>query len=231
MRAWYLPWWVSSAGWLASPIAHSQPSATSRTRQVSSASSHDPGAKPTVCKPMSLVSAVLPVAKSTSSTSSSVPSSSETVTGPVPPGLRSSVIETPTRTSTPASARPCPTSSPTKGSIRGSRPERRASSVTSEPKPRHAVAISTATPPPPTTANRAGTELLSVALRFVHGRASAIPGRSGSAAVLPMQIATACRAVSTTVWSSGLATATRRGPSSLPCPRIRSAPVALTQLA
>ena len=130
MRAWYLPWWVSSARWLASPTAYSQPSATSRTRQVSSTSSHNPGVKPTVCSPMSSVSGARPVANNTSSTSNSLPSSSSTATGPVPPGLRSLATETPIRTSTPASESPRPTRSPTNGSIRGSRPERRASSVT-----------------------------------------------------------------------------------------------------
>jgi len=84
------------------------------------------------------------------------------------------------RTSTPASVSPRLTSSPAKDSIRGNRPERRASSVTDDPSPCHAVAISTATPPPPTTASRLSTSLLSVARRFVHGRASAIPGKSGN---------------------------------------------------
>ena len=87
-------------------------------------------------------------------------------------------------------------SSPTKGSIRGSSPDPRASRVTEEPNPCQAVAISTPTPPAPTTASRAGTLLLSVAWRLVHGRASAMPGKSGSAGRLPVQMTTACRAVS-----------------------------------
>src|SRR5271165_7176766 len=89
--------------------------------------------------------------------------------GAGPPGRRSFVTETSVRTSTPDSLRPRATSSPTKASIRGSTPEPRTSSVTEDPTPCQAVAISTATPPPPTTASRAGTCRLSVASRLVHG--------------------------------------------------------------
>ena len=55
------------------------------------------------------------------------------------------------------------------------------------------------------------------------GRASASPANSGKAGRLLVQIATACRAVSAIVPLSGVATATRRWPSSRPCPRISSA--------
>jgi len=97
--------------------------------------------------------------------------------------------------------------------------------VTEEPTPCQALAISTPTPPPPTMASRAGTVLESVACRLVQGRASARPASSGSAVRLPVQITTACRAVRATVPPAGVATATRRWPSSRPCPRISSAPV------
>lgn len=74
----------------------------------------------------------------------------------------------------------------------------RANNVTFDPRPCHAVAISTPIPPPPTTTNRGGTALLSVAFRLVHGFASATPGMSGSVAVLPVQMAMALRAANTT---------------------------------
>ena len=73
---------------------------------------------------MSSVSGARPVANSTSSASTSPPSSRVTMTGPVPPGRRTAVTVMPIRTSTPASARARPTSSPANGSIRaaGRRP-------------------------------------------------------------------------------------------------------------
>ncbi len=122
-------------------------------------------------------------------------------------------------------------SSPTKGSIRGSSPDPRASRVTEEPNPCQAVAISTPTPPAPTTASRAGTSLLSVAWRLVHGRASAMPGKSGSAGRLPVQMTTACRAVSAVSAPLEVVTTTRRGPSNRPWPRTRVAPIPATQSA
>ncbi|CNV69717.1 Uncharacterised protein [Mycobacterium tuberculosis] len=180
---------------------------------------------------MSSVRGARPVAKSTSSTRSSVPSSSSRTTGPVGLGRPSARTDTPTRTSTPASASPRPMSSPTNGSIRGSRPDPRASRVTEAPSPCQAVAISTPTPPAPTIASRSGTVLLSVAWRLVHGRASVMPGRSGSAGRLPVQMTTACRAVSATLSPLDLVTTTRRGPSNRPSPRISVAPIPLTQSA
>ena len=192
--------------------------------QVSSTSSQDPGTRPTVSRPMSSVSGCRPVANSASSASTWPPSSRVRVTGPAPPGRRIPVTVTPIRTSTPASARARPTSSPAKGSIRDSRPSAWASRVTAEPRPAQALAISTPTPPPPTMASRPGTAWESVACRLVQGRASARPASSGRAVRLPVQIATACRAVSATVPSSGVFTATRRWPSRRPWPRISSAP-------
>src|SRR5215467_14795972 len=123
MRAWYLPWWVSRAWWSTSPIAYSQQSSMARTRQVSSTSSQDPGVMPTVSRPMSSVSGVVPMANSTSSASSSLPSSR--VTGPVPSERFTAVTVTPMRTSTSASASARATNCSTKGSIRGSRPSPR----------------------------------------------------------------------------------------------------------
>lgn len=107
----------------------------------------------------------------------------------------------------------------------------RASRVTRDPSPCQRVAISTPTPPPPTTARRPGTVLESVPCRLVQGLASSMPGRSGSTGSLPVATATACRAVS--VWDAPLsrATVTRRGPSIRPWPRKRSAPMDLTHSA
>ena len=122
-------------------------------------------------------------------------------------------------------------SSPTKGSMRGKSPDPRANSVTWEPNPCQAVAISTPTPPAPTTASRSGTWLLSVASRLVHGLASAMPGRSGSAGLLPVHTTTACRAVSTGCSPPGVLTATRRAPANRPCPRTSVAPIPFTQSA
>ena len=107
----------------------------------------------------------------------------------------------------------------------------RANNVTFDPSPCHAVAISTPTPPAPTTANRGGTALLSVAFRLVHGFASATPGMSGSAAVLPVQMATAWRAVRTTTLSSAVATTTRCGPSRRAWPRNSSTSIPSTEAA
>ena len=177
---------------------------------------------------MSLVFGVLPVAKRISSTVMRLPSSRLTTTGSDGPPRFSWVTVTPVRTSTPASVRPRLTNSPTNGSIRGNSAESRTNRVTSDPRPRQAVAISTPTPPAPTTAKRAGTVLLSVALRLVQGAASATPGMSGTVAVLPVHTTTAWRAVRTTSRSSAVATATRRGPSMRAWPRITSTPIATT---
>lgn len=95
------------------------------------------------------------------------------------------------------------------GSIRGSSPSPRTSSVTEEPRARQAVAISTPTTPPPTTTRRPGTALALVASRLVQGLASASPGTGGTTARLPVHTATAWRAVSTRSPS----TTTRRGPA------------------
>ena len=113
----------------------------------------------------------------------------------------------------------------------GEKARRAGQQITFDPRPFHAVAISTPTPPAPTTANRGGTALLSVAFRLVHGFASATPGMSGSAAVLPVQIATAWRAASTTSPSSAVATATRCGPSRRAWPRNKSTSIPSTAAA
>ncbi len=89
------------------------------------------------------------------------------------------MTETPVRIVAPASLSASATSSPAKGSIFGSRPPPRISSVTSEPSACQAVAISTPTTPPPTTTSRPGASLALVASRLVQGRASAMPGRAG----------------------------------------------------
>jgi hypothetical protein len=107
----------------------------------------------------------------------------------------------------------------------------RASNVTNDPRPRQAVAISTPTPPAPTTANLGGTLLLSIALRLVHGLASATPGRSGTVAVLPVQMTTAWRACSVTAPSSAVVNVTRRAPSSRAWPRNSLGPMAATAAA
>ncbi len=124
----------------------------------------------------------------------------------------------------PAARRPSETSCPAKSSVRSSRPPPRTSRVTSLPSARQAVAISTATTPPPTTASRPGTSCAEVASRLVHTRAPASPGRSGRAARVPVHTATACRAVRVRRPPPGVSTVTRRSPSSRPCPRTRSIP-------
>lgn len=150
------------------------------------------------------------------------PSSVVTRTGPSPPSSRSTAAtDLPNRTSTPASRSASVTISPANGSIRPSSPPR-TSIVTVDPSARNAVAISTATTPPPTTASRSGTCRAAVACRLVHGRTSASPGRSGNAVTVPVHTPTACRAVSFTRSPAGVSTATWRGPFSRPCPRTRS---------
>ncbi len=168
-----------------------------------------------------------PVAKRISSASTRSPRSVTATT--VPLSRTTDSTEVPVRMSTPASVSASATSSPAKGSIRASRPSSpRTSSVTREPRACQAVAISTATTPPPTTMSRPGALLALVASRLVQGRTSASPGRSGRAAPLPVHRATACRAVSVRRVPSGAVTSTVRGPASRPCPRYRSAPMPST---
>ncbi len=78
------------------------------------------------------------------------------------------------------------------------------------------MAISVATTPPPTTISRPGTLSELVASRLVHGRTSSSPGILGRAARLPVQTATACRAVRTRSPPSEPLTVTVRGPVSRP---------------
>ena len=66
--------------------------------------------------------------------------------------------------------------------------------MTSVPNPAKAVAISTATKPPPMTARRAGGSFTLVASRLVHGPASARPSIGGIAGSDPVHTTTACRA-------------------------------------
>ena len=94
--------------------------------------------------------------------------------------------------------------------------------ISSVPSCFHAVAISHATTPPPRIAKRRGTVRALVASRLVHGCASARPGTSGIAGRLPVQTATACRAVRFVVIPSLSVTDTRRSPVNLPWPRNRS---------
>lgn len=108
--------------------------------------------------------------------------------------------------------------------MRGSSPFPRTSMVTCEPRFCQAVAISTATTPPPTTISRSGALRALVASLLVQGRTSARPGRSGRAARVPVHTATACRAVSSVRLPSGPSTRTVRGPVRRPCPRWRSTP-------
>src|SRR6516162_9144327 len=171
-RPWYLPMWVSSARWLTSPAAYSQPPATLPTRSVSSASSHEPGTSPTASRPMSSVRGARPVAASTSSAVTVVPSPSVSVTFP---SRLAPVTLVPSRTSTPASRSPSATRSPTKPGSRSSSPPR-ASSVTCAPSACHATAISQATTPPPTMASRPGAACALVASRLVHGFTAASGG-------------------------------------------------------
>lgn len=129
-----------------------------------------------------------------------------------------------TRTSTPDSRSRSVTSSAANRSTRGNSPASRTISVTCDPSACHAVAISVATTPPPRIASRAGTSFALVASRLVHGRSSSRPGSGGSAADVPVQTATACRAVSSSTSPSGVVTVTCFGPASRPCPRIRLIP-------
>jgi hypothetical protein len=87
--------------------------------------------------------------------------------------------------------------------------------VTSEQSADQAVAISQPTTPPPTITSRPGTACALVASRLVHGLTLA--STSGTDALVPVAITTACRAASTVspTW-------TRRIPTILPWPRKRS---------
>ncbi len=170
---------------------------------------------------MSSVRGARPVAKriSSASTRSPVPVTATTVS----PSRVTDSTDVPVRTSVPASVSASAISSPAKGSIRGSRPLPRTSMVTSEPRACQTVAISVATTPPPTTISRPGTLRELVASRLVHGRTSSMPGSSGRDARLPVQTATAYRAVRTCSAPPGPVTVTVRGPVSRPWPRYRSA--------
>ena len=110
------------------------------------------------------------------------------------------------------------TASPANGSIPPRRPLR-ASTVTSVPKPAKAVAISTATTPPPMIASLAGGCLTLVASRLVHGFASARPTIGGTSGSEPVETTTAWRATRVTSVPSGRSTTTRRGPARRPDPR------------
>ena len=105
---------------------------------------------------------------------------SDTVTAPLAASRTAPVTEVWVRISAPASRSASATSSPAKGSILGSSPPPRTRTVTCAPSACQAVAISTATTPPPTTTRRPGTCWALVASRLVQGFTSARPGRSGS---------------------------------------------------
>lgn len=176
---------------------------------------------------MSPVRGVRPVAKRISSASRRSPVSVTATT--VPFSRVTDSTETPVRRSTPASVSASAISSPANGSIRASRPPSpRTSIVTREPRACQAVAISTATTPPPTTIRRPGAVLALVASRLVQGPTSASPGSGGRAAALPVQTATACRAVRVRRLPSVPVTSTVRAPVSRPCPRCRSTPMPST---
>lgn len=159
---------------------------------------------------MSSVRGARPVAKRISSASMRSPVSVTTTT--VPFSRVTDRTEVPVRTLTPASVSASATSSPANGSMRLSRPFPRTRRVTCEPRACQAVAISVATTPPPTTTRRPGAALALVASRLVQGLTSSSPGRSGSTARVPVQTATACRAVSTFRTPSGPVTVTVRSP-------------------
>jgi hypothetical protein len=125
----------------------------------------------------------------------------------------------PTRIDTPVFSRASVTRSPANGSAVGRTPSR-ASTVTAEPRPEYAVAISMATTPPPMMASRAGARSAAAASRLVHGAAAAIPVMSGTIALVPVAMTTACRAVSVTgAPSPSLVTSTVRVSLMRPCPR------------
>ncbi len=87
-------------------------------------------------------------------------------------------------------------------------------SVTAQPNPEYAVAISAPTTPPPTIARLLGTSFTLVACLLVHGALSCRPGVSGMIASDPVATTTAARAVSNVVVPSGDVTLTCFGPES-----------------
>ena len=204
---------VSSTRPLTSPIAYSQ----SLARIESSTSIGLPGSRPTDSRPISSVTGSRPTATSSSSARTGPPIESSTSTSPF--DARTATAETPPRTSTPRSCRPSATSCEANGSSRAISRSAASISVTCDPSELHACAISTPTTPPPSTASRAGTNFAVVAWRLFHGSASRRPSIGGTAAPLPVQTTTACRATSTSS-----STRTRRSPSSRPCPRTSAMP-------
>ena len=173
-------------------------------------------------RPISSVRGALPVATSSSSPLIDLPPASTTVTSPVWSRDTRSVTVL-RRTVMPRSSKEARTASPAKSSVLPRSRSSRTISVTSSlPSVRHASAISHATTPPPMMISRRGTAWALVASWLVHAWADSMPGIGGIDARLPVQIATALRAVSVKAAPSGGVTMTRRSPSSRPLPRARS---------
>jgi hypothetical protein len=221
-RAWYLPWWVSSARWFTSPVAYSQSKPS--TSRVSSTVSQSPGVRPIVSSPMSVLRGVRPVAISTCSARIASPS----MRIETPSSVRSTRSGSALTMVTPRSRNPCATMSPAKSSWPRRMPLR-AMIVTAVPNVAYAVAISTATTPPPMIARLFGATCADVASRGVHGVTESSPGIDGMSGSEPVLTTTACRAVSSVTAPSSAVTLTRFCPVILPWPRSNPMPVSRTQ--
>ena len=128
-----------------------------------------------------------------------------------------------TRTRAPSSVSRSRTMAPAKGSLRASNSGAEPMTVSSRtPRASSQVAASQATTPPPMTTTRAGTSCRLVVSREDQGSASRSPGTGGMAAVLPVSMTTACRAVNVRTDPSGAVTSTCLTPTSRPTPRTTS---------
>ncbi len=149
--------------------------------------------------------------------------SNQTCTGVVGERRWTRVTFTDLCTAIPSSPNLAAIFSPTNGSKRLSSRSPRLSTVTSlAPSEWKACASSHATGPPPSTTSLGGIRSARVASRLVQGEASDKPGMGGNIGAVPVQMATAWRAVSRVTEASAPTTSTTRSPARRPCPRSSS---------